>query len=232
VADPEPAGDHFRHYFQLTWNGGDLASLLSLTLSHPGSLRVISGGDNKELSIILPVDIQRDGHEAIASTFENEMRAASAVVGTDPVIQIPRRHCAETPRSVSGLCVRSLIVVVPASKLLDVELAWDGSSRIEGAAFKSLKLHMPPSGIQRVIRIAGEIELLGGGDQADILVDRVSANALGGARLISRLQSADLLQLIDIRGRVIVFELPRATRVLHDGREVTEFPYESSPARP
>ena len=240
-----PTGDYVTDEVWLSWSGIDLDEIRSLEIRHPAPIRVQSTSDSTELQVFVRIDLQTENHRVLAQQFRDEALERSRLEGTAPLVQVPSRTCTENRNSggelerIRGICVRELLVYVPASKPIELKIAsFGGSLRVQDATLKKLEVtSLPVTGSIQVTNTSGDVALTGtGGAGLAINVDRLRPSLAGGTlgSLIARLQSVRRMIVNRVPGKVMILPATGSTitvaeMVSVDGRQISEFPYDRAP---
>jgi hypothetical protein len=231
---------YFEHTFQLTWNGADLAALEKLIIRHPSGVNVFQTDDSRALSIIVPVFVQKDEHAQLANQLKLDFLRLSKINGASPEIVFPTRECTEpnagqrADAGIRGMCVRKMTVLLPANRLIHLDLSWNGAAFIQGIRTSLLTLNLPEIGIARLLDIGGNVTVYGGGPTAQLLADGIAPVEDAAGDFSAELTSVRNLQLWRVSGavRIGITNPTENTAVLLDGKPITEFPYPRPDIRP
>lgn len=228
----------------VSWSGVDLADLQSLAIQHPAGIEVSTALDSQEISLSLETDIQAEGHEELAQLFKQAISDQSVWSGQTPRISVPEPSslhpsyaCFESqgaspedPAILRGICVRELRILLPAKKLLELDLSWKGQALIRSVETPLMTLRLPEDGSLRIHRLRGRIQLRGGGIGASAIIDKLlpGSNPDQGIRgdIQARLSRVGRMELRDVMGSIYVaLEQPAPSTVTVDGKAVERFPF-------
>jgi hypothetical protein len=222
---PEELADSFLYTFQLSWDGADLIALRSFSLDHPGDLEVEAVEAVPELTLVLPVKIQKPDHEKLAAEFQSELAGASSFTGPDPRIRVPPRRC-ELPGV--GTCVGKLQLLVPVNARLAFDLSWSRVAELRGILAPELRLHPREGATLRLFDAHGEVRLSGGGPDAQVQIDGLKPLDGSGGGVDADLESISTLLLSRVEGPISIriANPGQSLDVRVDGTRVSSFPFQ------
>jgi hypothetical protein len=263
---PDPGVAYYRHYLQLIWSNQDLSSLASLQVNTSGGVdvmpvgltpapaptsrapgrvvkKMIRGNVQAEaansLTFYLPIDIQKDNHDALASAFASDLQRGSALNGANPYVNVPKRDCQETfnargeIETIQGVCVRSIELWIPGSPLVSLNLSWIGGGTVSSVNLANLGLTLNPASMITLTNVATDVSILGGAPDAEISVDRLntysdpsSGISIAGS-FAATLSQVGKVDLSSIAGGVFLSLTNSAgANVNLDGKAISTFPFQ------
>jgi hypothetical protein len=240
VDDSDPqgtqAGVFFTHYVSYTWNGTDLASLEKLTVSHPTSIQVVGASGTQELTLTAKLDIQSQNHEALAADYRDDSRNQSLPHSPQAEIVMPARDCVETRdaqnqiTTLQGVCVRTLVITVPPTSLVELELSFRNSFSAQGGQAPQLTIHIPcATGDAAQINLSqwqGAVSMDGGNDATQITAQNITSLNQLWQGFATDLNSAQFMHLSLLANEVdLALKNYDHADVTLDGLSIDKFPY-------
>jgi hypothetical protein len=229
----------FQHNVQINWNGEELGLLDSFEVDYPSSVSIIQSLSSDEFSVQIQFDVEKPNDTAYAQEYMQQITAQSQLNAQNAELHIPppTHLCQQTFNAqgqlngLTGICVRQLVISVPASHAVPITVHAAGDFALSNLALPSLQLVLQDGTHSTISGLDGNLTVTGGGPGATLSVTDLGDTSHKAGNLNLILNAIGSAELSQIQGTVfITLAHPPTTGapVVLDGTAITKFPYQRS----